>query len=874
MIGAIGLLIEDAVAAGMSFDPSLFDAGRLKGKNSKLDSNIDDRNNRSKLTNSWSKSSNDLSVNGYNRSKLTNSRSASLDDLSVDGYSRSRSTNSRSKSSDDLSVDGYNRSRFINSRSKSLDDLSVDGYNRSRSTNSRSASLDDSSYENADNIRRNNRSRLTNSRSASLDDSSYENADNIRRNNRSRVGNQPKKLEETLPLSQLEVGDSAQSSGQKKGIPTPPPPPPMMGVGVPPPPPMMGGVGAAIVGYTDVGEYIQKYREYSDKYLDENGIKLFSRIINLHLKGNKQKILEGIFVGEGHSTRLKSELAKDLAELKKYASNNEDISSICKILGNLDKILSMLNRDNYGAVDSRLKTFRYVKNVAEGLAYEYFGITKNLPSGLQKAPYIKALKDTQARVEGAVVLAESFYDLSKLSMQENASFSESEMRDVISLCDLNRLISKKISIIDAREGEESEEIGEGFSKGQVIIPKEAYRIPTGKIVSERDFLERARDCINKTLEGDDQLDKLLGIKELLNNKYTTWESNESASKDKSKKGEDLDPMKMIRSLRESVLSYGKFLRQAYNDAEISSYSQSSAPFKSTGNNYNGGALIPSVINFKEIYRESNPVPLFERTDILKLIGNKRLNGDIVSEYINLISSSDNLNKDFMADLVRNIRKKTDKFDLSSFNFVVQQSAPKKEEKSLLELRVKGEKRERSFDAEDSIVLRSLINSSKEYVDSLESKVEDIEKMPDIMKKIGETLGTELVDRAGYVERVLDNLKFDNSSSVEEGRIVSYTGDKLSRDNDIPGIVFAFAQNLDLVKNSSAPIFPKSIKDVETDRNSIIEIATKLYKNLGKIIGALYNQNKNGDLNEFIQRIKNLRESVNQNANVNSQNTAN
>lgn len=671
--------------------------------------------------------------------------------------------------------------------------------------------------------------------------------------------------------SVIDTKKSSRSSNNDQATVPLPPPLPSIGMGVPPPPPMMGVT--ATVQYVSNAEFESKVIEFWNSFSKSSRIGLFRKFINLWLQANKEKISESLSEGIKSAKKLITKSDEYLKILKeavlnlKESEKKEVYYSFINLLKHLKTYLEKLTSKEYKEAVDPVKNYRIYKNMIQGVARQYFEQARNTVS-VWKKDSLSVLQNVQSLVDGALVLSDSFYDLVKLSKQDSVSFSDDQMGDVTSIFELRELILKRLSVIrDAEKDVDHQE-----SLRSVII------LPTGDEISEQKYLSITLDCIEKIFNGEsDNISILLDLKDLLMDGNTSVKSNINSS---------YDPMEKICKLNDSVLNVDKLFKRVVDDFEISSYSQFTKPFKSSGRDCDGGGLTSSVSKFIELAN----LPELMNSDVNKIrikLKGKKVKGDIVSMYIRLfpLLFSDRGDGKFKRYVIDTITKQSQKqFFPSSFsantNITSNQKALEKKE-SLVKFMCETEDGnfvENVLDYRDGVILSTMIKNFNAQVDRISQLAKDIERTPKVIEKIHKVFGEEMGDNVGYINRCLNRyLKFDLSFEIDKDNRIQInllqdkSGDeskkksirKLSRD-DIPNLLYAYALNRDLVEKSKMFMIATS-RNLEEDKASILDVIDRFSDALEDVVVVLENQNKNGALNGLIAKVKALQEPMKKSA---------
>lgn len=605
-------------------------------------------------------------------------------------------------------------------------------------------------------------------------------------------------------------------------IPPAPPMPPKLSGPTPPPPPPMGmfqpGLSNTFAEQKaeDVSIIMEDLRRNLNDFLDENSIKTMANVINLYLQGNKEKISEGISTAESSMIRLNSRLENDLKELNKLSESNSTIEAIYDILQELPSSLKKLSTKGYRAeVGNKTETFRKISQDIKNIAHKYFQEVMVSGKFLKDIPNLKALKDAEIVLERAVVLSDSFSNLVDLSEQSrNDEFSERATRDVLSILNLKRYISDKLKEIN------------------LASSKNFISLPTGEIIVEKEYLEKARSYIEKTCKGHDQLQKLLDMRDVLNNKYTIISSNDQVDNKK-------DPLSIIRKLDDRMADLGNLLQEASETSKNDNFSQFGKMFTEGDVGY-GGALIASISQWISGENFAD----FSNEKIRLSFKGKDLTGDIVGEYIKLLTSDMNLCRSFAKSVISTISRRKN-FKASSYSSISKQTQEKKEDrKVLLEITHERTKLGTSSDPKKDtnlISFSTLRKNCEEYVQEMFDAEKEIRAIPEILKKIQRSFSKEIDNKqlAAYINSILSSY-FVFKDFLPQGDQISFgvvnTEKGLLSAADTPNVVFALAQNCNLaVKQPALPLFPTS-KD--TNNMWVFKMALDLQIVISRIIDAI------------------------------------
>ena len=177
--------------------------------------------------------------------------------------------------------------------------------------------------------------------------------------------------------SQLKnLRQKAQKRSKEKSlissIPTPPPPP-AVGLNVPPPPPpFVGSTRVSISKPIDITELMKSFYKDLDRFLDEKGVNLTANLLNLYLMGNKEKISEGISVGEASMRNLNKRLDKDLKQLNDLDQDSPILEEFTELFKDLKNNLNELTVKNYRESADSYRTFEKINIKIESIVQKYF----------------------------------------------------------------------------------------------------------------------------------------------------------------------------------------------------------------------------------------------------------------------------------------------------------------------------------------------------------------------------------------------------------------------------------------------------------------------------------------------------------------------
>jgi len=625
---------------------------------------------------------------------------------------------------------------------------------------------------------------------------------------------------------------SGLTAGDASAVPPPPPPPsPSSSLSSLS---SISGSSVSMLEPVDIAEIMEFSYEELNQFLDEKGVNLTANLINLYLRGNKEKISEGISAGEASMYSLNKRLNKDLEQLNNIDTDSPILEKFIALFTDLQNNLKELTVKKYRESTDSYKTFKKINNQIEIIAKKYFDKVIKSENDIKKLPDLNALKDAEVVLERAVVLSSSFYDLANLAKQSrNELFSEISTKDAISILDLKRLISERLLAI-------SDE-----------TTKNSVKLPTGSDISEYDFLTYALNYINETCKGHNQLRKLLDLRDLLNHKYTVVESNVD---------NNVDPMIVIRALSDRIAKVGDLLKLASIPVKNDRYSQFGKMFTEGDSGY-GGALIRSVNSW---ITKANSLD-FDASKMRSLFRSRELKGKISSEYIRLLTKYMNLSKSFSKSAVNLINGRK-KFKVTSYVSKSKKNMSSKEElKSLLEIRNENAKLGTSSDPKqhtNNIFFSRLRKHCENYVKEISGANDDIEEIPYIIKKIRNiSKSNREEDIVNYINNIINRyLGISTDFEKLEDQIIIEVKNKKDgtlSDEDIPNIVFALAQNCDSIVKSSLPLFPTSS---DKENSWVLEMAEKLSKNLKTIISTLNDQKVHG-IDATIDKLKKLKRSI-------------
>lgn len=591
----------------------------------------------------------------------------------------------------------------------------------------------------------------------------------------------------------------------------------------------------------------------------------------------------------------------DPQESEKAATASSTIKEYIEIFEALQVPLKKLTAKGYRAENSdKRRIFREVSQEINKIAHEYFQKVMTSSENLKKVPSLTALKDAEIVMERAVVLSDSFSNLVDLSMESrNEAFSERSTRDAIQIINLKRFISNKLKEIDSAVPElpiteEDKVIEKEYSKqeylektlqyidkvwkgnsqlqnlkefisdklkeidlaslkklvklptgnetsekkqSETVVSKNFVKLPTGVEISEKEYLEKALEYIDETCKGNDQLQKLLDMRDVLNNKYTTIVSNDQTDNRKN-------PLMIIRKLDDRIAKIGNLLKQASKESKNDKYSQFGRMFTEGDTGY-GGALIASVnkwIDFEDFAE-------FNADKIRKSFQGKNLSGNIIAEYIKLLTADMNLCRSFAKNVISTMSRRKN-FKASSIVTTRKRSETKKEDQKILVEITNGQaKLGTSSDPQKDrnlIPFSTLKKNCEEYVKEIISAEKEVREIPEVLGKIKKSFSKEITDKelAAYISSILNNYFLFKDFPPQDDQVkfsVINTKKGLLSAEDIPNVVFALVQNCNLaVKQPALPLFPTS-KD--TDNVWVLKMAMDLRDTTSNIIKIIYDINK-------------------------------
>ncbi|MBO4405132.1 MAG: hypothetical protein J5821_00195 [Alphaproteobacteria bacterium] len=588
----------------------------------------------------------------------------------------------------------------------------------------------------------------------------------------------------------------------------------------------------------------------------------------------------------------------DSKESEKTIVASSIIKEYIEIFEALQVPLKKLTAKEYRAENpDKRKTFREVSREINKIAHEYFQKVMTSGEKLKKVPSLTAVKDAEIVLERAVVLSDSFSNLVDLSVESrNEAFSERSTRDAIQIINLKRFISNKLKEIDSAVSEmpmeekvtEKEYSGQEYlektlqyidkvwkgnsqlqnlkefisdkikeidlaslkklvklptgdetsekKQSESGVSKNFVKLPTGDEISEKEYLEKAFRYIDETCKGNDQLQKLLDMRDVLNNKYTTIVSNDQTDNKKN-------PLMIIRNLDDRIAKIGNLLEQASKESKNDKYSQFGRMFTEGDTGY-GGALIASVnkwIDFEDFAE-------FSADKVRKSFQGKNLSGNIIAEYIRLLTADMNLCKSFAKNVISTMSRRKN-FKASSIVTTRKRTEIKKEDQKILVEITNGQaKLGTSSDPQKDrnlIPFSMLKKNCEEYVKEIISAEKEVREIPEVLKKIKKSFSREITDKelAAYISSILKNYFLFEDFPPQDDQVrfnVVNTKKGLLSAEDVPNVVFALAQNCDLaVKQPALPLFPTS-KD--TDNVWVLKMAMDLCDTTSHITKMIYDIN--------------------------------
>lgn len=635
-----------------------------------------------------------------------------------------------------------------------------------------------------------------------------------------------------------------------------PPPPSAQGgnaVPLPPPPPPMSGM----VIKCDASDLVEGLRKKLNELLTSDGVIPMANILNFYLQGNKEIISEGMEFAGDSATSLVNRLDNELKILDKMFAGNHTVKEFCDLLKSLRDPLKRLTKQSYYAISSnRGDFFREISQKIKETAASYFSKFMESGENLKSIPNLmSALKEADIVMERAVVLSNSFSNLANLSeMPRLEEFSERATLDALEIIKLKR-----------------------FFKANVESLNGTVTLPTGNAVTEKKVVEKALEYIEETLNGNNQLPALLDMRDVLNNKYTVIATKEKDDKVR------FSPLNVIRRLSDRMGQVGILIGKAGKAGRNGDYSQFGKMFKEADGAY-GAALIPSVnkwVNSEEFAE-------FNIAQINSELGRKKLTGNIIGEYIKLLTEDKALCSKSFADSIINKMNSQAKFKSSAYASMIkpqkQESQQKTEQKKedhlfLLEIvSVDGKTKLGTFSdpnkKQNMIAFSSLKKNCEEYIKGMSSIDEDIREIPEMLKKSEKILSAKITDKgfAEYVNNILKEYFVFEGFVTSGDRInlkVVNTKDGLLSEKDVPNVVFALAQNCGLaVKQPASPLLSTS-KD--TDNLWVFNMARNLHVITSETINAILdsytrifpgnNGIKGTEVEGIFEKLNNLRKSI-------------
>lgn len=530
----------------------------------------------------------------------------------------------------------------------------------------------------------------------------------------------PQKIN-SIPATPSQTGkESIQSSPARSGsrIPPAPPqpsigtvPPPPPGMGIPLPPPSPGSVIRPAYASVDIQKIMENPRKLLEKLLEENESKLAANTVNLYLSGNVTEITEGINLGSIFSSKLSQNLNKDIEALSQTledlkANQKEDpildlISDLIlepesdttsddrPLLKQLDEQLKLLSVKQYRGKNP-FQAFKGVKNKIEEIARSYFERVNKSKDEIKSSSIVKTLEDVEFILEKSIILSNSFYNLiTLLNEPREKAFTEYAVQDILHLINLKKAIVARIQKLEieeaANEGKEPEQ--------QSNVTNRFITFPIGDPIEEVELLKQVLSYFKNTFAGDDELDKIFKIRDLLNHKYTSINTV-----DKELPNTEIDPLSLIKILKDDLKGFGKLFEKIHSKAEDNkdNYSQF-GPMFSLGDKLYGGALVKSINNlitssnaekFEEniekdlVYNANQELNMdavelvtipdesyhtlnFNERSLRKAFNFKTPNKDFLDEYFSLLLVDGNLCSSFAQTAIKFIGQRT-KFKVSFY----------------------------------------------------------------------------------------------------------------------------------------------------------------------------------------------------------------
>lgn len=637
---------------------------------------------------------------------------------------------------------------------------------------------------------------------------------------------------------------TASSSPATSTVPPPPPPPPVMTTAPtpPPPPPLFPGMQPVVTANqeTDINELMENPKKELISSLQINEAKLFANTINLYLSGNKFEISQGIATGEKAMNSLLISLDTDLQALIDMNSNVQALQDSIDLFSKLKDQLNLLTTETYKKTTTPSKSFEMVKSKVEDIARSYFKIVSDSKDVLVGIPNIKPLKNLENILEKAIILSSSFYDLACLSEgTRNEDFTETSTKDVLSLINLKKVINNRLEQIKA-----DDKITRNIT------------LPTGVDIKEDVFLTTAKQYLEDTCQGTDQLKELFVLKDILDHKYTEI-------KDGSIDLGDTDPLTLIKTLKDQMEQLGNLLKLANQSTILSTYSQFGELFTGTNKKY-GGALVRSVNSWISPY---NSVP-FEDSKIRSSFVKKTPVGNIIDTYFELLTVDGNLCQPFTVSAINIIGNRT-KFKTSYFDTVIAKTtiAEEKTTQHMLQLTFDGKAVGTEIDSNkltNSIAFSVLQKNCMEYVTNMSDMINDLQDIVKTiikLKNLDPQVTKSKIDT--YINNILDRyIVFEPKFNKKADQIFMDIEDKENgfiSQEDIANVVFVLAQNCDMVVQSSLPLFPTS--SPQEDTCWVLEMSNNLSNQIDKAINVIQKLSKSGKFEEIIRKLRNLREPI-------------
>lgn len=660
-------------------------------------------------------------------------------------------------------------------------------------------------------------------------------------------------LPSTQPTLNGNTNVSTQSPAQKgnANVPPPPPPPAMMGnTNVPPPPPppaMMGNTNVPppppMFGMSierDASDLMKGLRGKLNELLTSDGVIPMANVVNFYLQGNKEIISEGIKIAGDSSAHLIKQLNEERENLNKMFAGNSTVKEICDLLKSLEDPLQKLSKQSYYAISSdRGEFFEKVSQEIREIAALYFSKFMKSGENLKSIPnLISTLKKADIVMERAVVLSNSFSNLANLSeMPRLEEFSERATLDAIEIIKLKRFFAEKLKEANSTSSNGTDD-STSPKKNDVKPLSGTVTLPTGNAVTEKEVVEKAVHYIEETLNGTNQLPALLAIRDVLNNKYTlimSKEENNTGDKTKS------SPLNVIRRLSDRIADVGTLVGKAGKAGRNGDYSQFGKMFTEEDESY-GTSLIRSVNG----WISSEKFTEFNIALINAEFRGKKLTGDIIGEYIKLLTEDKALCSKSFADSIINKMNSQAKFKSNAYAFAAKQSKQKTESKMedhqfLFEIMAGDGKTKLGTSSDpkkdkNMISFSTLKKNCEGYIRGMASIDEDIREIPEMLKKVERSFSVEIDNEkfAEYINNILKNY-FVFEDFVTHGDKINLSvvnkKDGLLSEKDVPNVVFALAQNCGLVvKQPASPLFSISR---DTDNIWVFKMSRDLFEIISK-----------------------------------------